>query len=287
MADDPDQSGTTPSLTEAEFERWITPAQALSILNHLGRITAAQSILTHLRAVRFRACAETISQYVDGETKFFYRSPFPPKWWSRTDADNSSDSFWTVGDITIFDDDMTDAIYFTDIRFDPAGIEKLRTRTSAAQPPMEIPQVETSGAGVPKRQQVSQAPEPLSPVSGRVRPTVSTKPPLTGRLSQAEMDAIIIDAMARGPRIASANSPLISGGGYPNKGGRPRKEFWEPLLIAAGIAIYDGFQPKRISDVEHWMNDWLVANDHSASEGAVRDRARALFNAFVAQRDKN
>jgi hypothetical protein len=70
-------------------------------------------------------------------------------------------------------------------------------------------------------------------------------------------------------------------------GGRPRKDFWEPLLVAAGIAIYAGWQPQRIADVERWMADWLADNEHEAAEVGIRQRARILFNAYAAERDKN
>jgi len=58
-------------------------------------------------------------------------------------------------------------------------------------------------------------------------------------------------------------------------GRRPRKDFCEPLLVAASVAIYAGFTPAKIADVEKWMADGLSANGHEAGEVAIRKRARA------------
>lgn len=90
------------------------------------------------------------------------------------------------------------------------------------------------------------------------------------------------------PTTSPARTPQAdSGNGAPHLGGRPRKDFWEPLLIAVGMAIYDGFQPGRIADVERWMADWLSTNGFEAGEVAIRQRARAVFVAYEAEKDKN
>jgi hypothetical protein len=65
-----------------------------------------------------------------------------------------------------------------------------------------------------------------------------------------------------------------------NKGGRPRKEFWDDLLIAIFKQIWDGdLQPQTQADIERAMLDWASDNGHQLSESSVKTPARKLFAA--------
>ncbi|WP_425987610.1 hypothetical protein [Brevundimonas sp. TWP2-3-2] len=61
--------------------------------------------------------------------------------------------------------------------------------------------------------------------------------------------------------------------------GRPRKEYWEPLLVGIIGQLHSGdLQPKRQADIEAAMHQWLLDNGHSGSEAQVRTRARSVWD---------
>jgi hypothetical protein len=73
------------------------------------------------------------------------------------------------------------------------------------------------------------------------------------------------------------SSPLASD--TRNRGGRPRKDFWDALWAEMCGQIYEGaLIPKRQADIEKAMLDWATNHGHDLSEAGVRPRARILFN---------
>lgn len=81
------------------------------------------------------------------------------------------------------------------------------------------------------------------------------------------------------PPQASEPLPLVA---RSNLGGRPRLEFWEPLLIEMFDQLWHGkLAPKTQADIEGAMHNWLSANSHSASERAVRQRAQSLWKVWT------
>jgi hypothetical protein len=67
-----------------------------------------------------------------------------------------------------------------------------------------------------------------------------------------------------------------------NKGGRPRLEFWEDLLVAMFDRLWHGgLAPQTQADIEKAMEDWLSQKRYSASERAIRDRARKLWKVWT------
>ena len=63
-----------------------------------------------------------------------------------------------------------------------------------------------------------------------------------------------------------------------NPGGRPRKEFWDDLLIAIFAKAWLGnWQPKHQADVEKAMLDWASKNNHELGETSVKGPAKKLF----------
>lgn len=65
------------------------------------------------------------------------------------------------------------------------------------------------------------------------------------------------------------------------KGGRPAAPYWDDLWIEICRALYAGeLIPKKQSDVEKAMHDWLATKDQSAADSTVRARARKLWDAI-------
>jgi hypothetical protein len=64
-----------------------------------------------------------------------------------------------------------------------------------------------------------------------------------------------------------------------NKGGRPRKDYWDDLWAEICGQIYEGaLIPKRQADIEKAMLDWATNHGHELSEAGARQRAQILFN---------
>jgi hypothetical protein len=67
-----------------------------------------------------------------------------------------------------------------------------------------------------------------------------------------------------------------------NKGGRPRKDFWEDMLVEMFDQLWHGqLIPKTQADIESAMQDWLSLNDYEASERSIRQRAQRLWKVWT------
>lgn len=76
--------------------------------------------------------------------------------------------------------------------------------------------------------------------------------------------------------LASADAPET--GQASNKGGRPRKEWWDDLWCAVWGKVYRGdLQPKSQADIERAMMDWVEAREESVSESTIKPLARKMF----------
>lgn len=87
-------------------------------------------------------------------------------------------------------------------------------------------------------------------------------------------------------RTVAAEPDVLTATAVPSaissRAGRPRKEFWEDLLVAIFDQLWHGeLTPKTQADVEGAMHDWLSANGHDASERSVRQRAKSLWNVWI------
>jgi hypothetical protein len=66
-----------------------------------------------------------------------------------------------------------------------------------------------------------------------------------------------------------------------NKGGAPRKEWWDDFWIAICGRIWEGdLKPKSQADLERVMLDWASMNGHEMSETSAKVAARKLFKAW-------
>lgn len=66
-----------------------------------------------------------------------------------------------------------------------------------------------------------------------------------------------------------------------NKGGRPRKEWWDDFWIAICGQIYEGdLKPKTQSELEKVMLDWVENHNADVGETTIKAAAKKLFNAW-------
>ena len=63
-----------------------------------------------------------------------------------------------------------------------------------------------------------------------------------------------------------------------DKGGRPRKDWWDDLWCALWGDVYRGeFDPKTQAEIVARMMDWVEGNGDSVSESTVKPRARKML----------
>lgn len=97
------------------------------------------------------------------------------------------------------------------------------------------------------------------------------------RFDPADVEAMTAHSQVKTP-VPLPSLPPSAAQQQPNRGGRPPKAYWEPLLIEMARQLYAGeLQPKRQADIEEAMHIWLSANGHAAGETQVRERARKLW----------
>jgi hypothetical protein len=66
-----------------------------------------------------------------------------------------------------------------------------------------------------------------------------------------------------------------------NKGGAPRKDWWDDFWIAICGQIYEGdLKPKTQADLEKAMLEWVENHRGSVGETTIKMAARKLFNAW-------
>ena len=73
---------------------------------------------------------------------------------------------------------------------------------------------------------------------------------------------------------SSVDSPEIA----PNKGGRPRKDFWDDLWCAVWGEVYRGsLKPKNQAEIERAMMEWVESRNETVSESTIKPLARKMF----------
>ena len=84
------------------------------------------------------------------------------------------------------------------------------------------------------------------------------------------------------PEAPQATSPVPAAEETANKGGRPRKEWWDDFWIEICRQIYEGdLKPKTQAELEKAMVEW-VENHRNAEVGetTIKAAARKLFKAW-------
>jgi hypothetical protein len=84
-------------------------------------------------------------------------------------------------------------------------------------------------------------------------------------------------------------APLLPAAPLQNKGGAPRKEWWDDLWVAICLKIYRAeLIPTKQKHIEDAMMDWVEKHgDEKVGVQTVRPAARKLWNAWLAEKDKN
>lgn len=91
-------------------------------------------------------------------------------------------------------------------------------------------------------------------------------------LSGVHLSASALRSLASGPNDDSGAQVTQ------NKGGRPRKEWWDDLWCAIWGDVYRGdLQPKSQAEIERAMMDWAITQDESVSESTLKPLARKMF----------
>ena len=91
------------------------------------------------------------------------------------------------------------------------------------------------------------------------------------RLDPADIAALLAGAP---PKLQLAPPPS------PSRAGRPRKDFWDDLVIATMKAVWEGdFQPASQAELERWMLDWAARNGHGIGETSVKAPAKKIWAA--------
>jgi hypothetical protein len=94
-------------------------------------------------------------------------------------------------------------------------------------------------------------------------------------------DPVDVAALLAGapPKLQLATSP--------SQAGRPRKDFWDDLVIATMKAVWEGsLQVTRQADVERWMLDWASRNGHAIGETSVKAPAKKILTACAREGQK-
>jgi hypothetical protein len=96
-------------------------------------------------------------------------------------------------------------------------------------------------------------------------------------------DPADVALLLAGPRLQ-----LATPASAPSRAGRPRKDFWDDLVIATMKAVWEGgFQPRSQADVERWMLDWAARNGHEISETSVKAPAKKILTACAQEGRKS
>jgi hypothetical protein len=90
------------------------------------------------------------------------------------------------------------------------------------------------------------------------------------RLDPADIAAMLAGA----PPWLQATEPPPS----PSRAGRPRKDFWDDLVIATMKAVWEGdLQPASQAELERWMLDWASRHGHDIGETSVKAPAKKIW----------
>lgn len=102
------------------------------------------------------------------------------------------------------------------------------------------------------------------------------------RLDPAGIAALLAGAP---PRLQLAMPMAQSVAQSPSRAGRPRKDFWDDLVIATMKAVWEGeLQAGKQADVERWMLDWASRNGHAIGETSVKAPAKKILAAREGQK---
>jgi hypothetical protein len=124
------------SIGPETFATWIPAPQALRVLTeHFGTLTAIEALIRRLANGHLIAAAESATWSEDGKSDQRDYTAISHLIWQQF-IPNYQDSFWKIGDAEILLADgrgkyhtaWSPQVLFMDVRFDPAGFQKLMPR---------------------------------------------------------------------------------------------------------------------------------------------------------------
>lgn len=78
--------------------------------------------------------------------------------------------------------------------------------------------------------------------------------------------------------LALASGEAKEAASTTNRGGRPRKEYWDDLWCAVWGQVYHGeLTPQRQADIERAMMEWIASRDEEVAESTIKPLARKMF----------
>lgn len=124
------------SVDTDDLDKWLTPAQALSELDHLkGNHEAARAVLQWLRHGRLRAVAKSAVVGTDDREDILITKAV----WAAVGDHFEHDAFWRSScfELDIYQGHSRPHLHtaFFNVRFDPAGIQSMLPPVRQANPP--------------------------------------------------------------------------------------------------------------------------------------------------------
>lgn len=104
------------------------------------------------------------------------------------------------------------------------------------------------------------------------------------RLDPAGVRAMVANAPAK--PLKPSTPPASAEPSALNKGGRPKKDFWDDLWIEVCAHIHEQGIPEHQADIENAMLNWAAENGHDLSVSSVRPKARKLLHRLRNPRTK-
>jgi hypothetical protein len=100
------------------------------------------------------------------------------------------------------------------------------------------------------------------------------------RLHPTDVEASFPLSVIMPPVQETSNRPALTPT-QSNKGGRPRKDWWDDFWIDICHQIYLGdLKPTKQADLEWAMHEWVTNHGHDAGETSIKNAARKLFKAW-------
>lgn len=294
-----------PDPSPSEFSRWLSAEEAFGHLPNGLSQTQVNRLIQRLQDASLVAAATEVRWRAGGKIEVRHRITIDPAWWlNAQDAQTYSSALWSLSEVTCrIPDEAAIEVYmvnFYGVRFEYAGIYDavpgLRVHHQAM-----LATREALDRAPPKGVQVSQAPPPITPVTGysgmvHETPTAPVKRSLTAsigrgagfkagaaiqgsasskRLVELEEEVAILR------RAAVNTSSTIDIDAMPNKGGRPSADFWIDMSLEIARRIHFGeFKPKTKSDVVDAMQRWILDRGFTGGLTRTKECADKVFKLF-------
>jgi hypothetical protein len=223
--------------------QWLLPGDALARVQAVieNRTDAIETILERLKAGLIKATYETFS-LENTSRKYAINSNFIPQGlWQHYPRAAASDRVWDTSDLRLF----VGAALTGNMMEDNVYLTFFQVRIGSDG-------IDAVIANSPRA-------KPAAPWNNAI--AIPAYPSVTVSAPVASVEPI-------------ATPPT-------NKGGAPRKAWWDDFWIEICRQIYDNeLKVEKQADLERAMLDWASANGHDMSETSAKVAARKLFKAW-------